>query len=132
MSGNLRPASLAEAVARALAGTDPFDHAIREFLDTFYSHPERRDAAIADRPALMGGVHDPYVAAVAEHLARCFDLPIPEWTEQHGDPLHHPFFAGGLESLKARLIVESPSAFRRRMIFVSHNALDRPRMFEDP
>ena len=76
-----RPASLAEAVDRAIAGTDAFDHAIREFLDTFYAHPEQREAAIRHRPALMGGVHDPYVAAVAEHLARCHRLPIPAWTE---------------------------------------------------
>ena len=124
---NDRPATLAEAVERAIAGTDPFDHAIREFLDTFYSYPDRRAAIIAERPALMGSVHDPYVAAVAEHLARCFGLPIPGWTERHGEALREPFFAGGIESLKARLIVESPSAFRRRLIFVSHNALDRPR-----
>jgi hypothetical protein len=38
-----------------------------------------------------------------------------------------PFFAGGLESLKATLFVQSPTAFRRRMLFVSKNALDRPR-----
>ena len=35
--------------------------------------------------------------------------------------MHSPFFAGGLESLKASLLVESPVAFRRRMIFVSAN-----------
>ena len=32
-------------------------------------------------------------------------------------------FAGGLQSLKAILIVESPSAFRRRLIFISADAL---------
>ena len=42
------------------------------------------------------------------------------------------FFAGGLGSLKARLIVESPSAFRRRLIFVSHDGLHRPRMVQPP
>lgn len=127
MTANTRPASLADAVRRAQAGTDPFDHAIREFLDTFYGSPDKREAAIREQPPLMGGVYDPYAAAVAEHLARCYDLPIPDWTEQHGEALHEPFFAGGLETLKARLIVESPAAFRRRMIFVSHDALDRPR-----
>jgi hypothetical protein len=30
-------------------------------------------------------------------------------------------------ALKAMLFVESPSAFRRRMIFVSRDALSRPR-----
>lgn len=127
MTVNARPESLAEAVRRAQNGTAMFDHAVREFLDTFYGDAGSRGAAIREPPPLMGGVYDPYVAAVAEHLARCFGLPIPEWTEQHGEPLHEPFFAGGLETLKARLIVESPSAFRRRLIFVSHDALDRPR-----
>lgn len=126
-----RPASLAEAVDRVIAGTDAFDHAIREFLDTFYAHSNQREAATRHRPALMGGVHDLYVAAVAEHLARGRRLPIPAWTEQHGERLREPFFAGGLESLKARLIVESSSAFRRRLIFVSHNALHRPH-HQDP
>jgi hypothetical protein len=37
-----------------------------------------------------------------------------------------PFFAGGLESLKAILLAESPSEFRRRLIFISADALSRP------
>jgi hypothetical protein len=41
--------------------------------------------------------------------------------------LREPYFAGGLESLKAILIVESPSAFRRRLIFISADGLSRPR-----
>jgi hypothetical protein len=40
-----------------------------------------------------------------------------------------PFFAGGLEDLKATLLVESPVAFRRRMLFVGKDVLDRPRRF---
>jgi putative component of membrane protein insertase Oxa1/YidC/SpoIIIJ protein YidD len=30
-----------------------------------------------------------------------------------------PFFAGGLDSLRATLLRESPAAFRRRSLFVS-------------
>jgi hypothetical protein len=40
--------------------------------------------------------------------------------------LREPFFSGGLESLKAILIVESPSAFRRRLIFISADGISRP------
>jgi hypothetical protein len=54
-------------------------------------------------------------------------LPIPPWVEQPQRFLDKPFFAGGLESLKAILLAESPLAFRRRQIFVSANALSRPR-----
>ena len=53
-------------------------------------------------------------------------LATPDWAVGRGLDLQHPFFAGGLESLKALLQVESPTAFRRRMLFVSGNALARP------
>lgn len=37
------------------------------------------------------------------------------------------YFPSGLESLKATLLVESPTAFRRRLIFVGADPLYRPR-----
>jgi hypothetical protein len=60
-------------------------------------------------------------------------LDAPAWTEKPQRFLREPFFAGGLESLKAILIVESPSAFRRRLIFISADGLSRPHgaMVED-
>ncbi len=125
---NRRPDSLAEVSRRVAAGEQSFDPAVREFLDHFYSLPQERAASISARPTLLGALYDQYLAAVAEHLARSYGLEIPEWSDAHGERLRKPYFAGGLESLKARLTVESPMAFRRRMIFVSHNALDRPRM----
>jgi len=51
---------------------------------------------------------------------------VPAWTEEPERFLREPLFAGGLESLKAILIVESPSAFRRRIIFISADGLSRP------
>ncbi|MEO8716207.1 MAG: hypothetical protein ABI369_14460 [Acetobacteraceae bacterium] len=41
--------------------------------------------------------------------------------------LKRPFFAGRLESTEVILTAQSPTAFRRRMLFVSSNALSRPR-----
>ena len=122
----LRPKTLLEVSQRAKAGTQNFDPALREFLDEFYSCPEERQAAMADEPVLLDDIKDAYLAAVAEHLAMRFDLSAPDWAEAHGRPLRRAFFAGGLESLKATLTVESPAAFRRRLLFVSKNALDRP------
>ena len=52
---------------------------------------------------------------------------VPDWVHGPERLLERPFFAGGLESLKAVFLVESPLAFRRRQIFVSANALSRPR-----
>ena len=121
-----RPDSLREVARRVKSGEEDFDLAIREFLDSFYANSERRAAAIAGRPELIDPVRDAYIAAVAEHLARTHGLPVPEWTETQGNELHRPFFAGGLESLKGVLLAESPTAFRRRLLFVSENALSRP------
>jgi hypothetical protein len=122
-----RPATLEEIAIRVLEG-EPFDPLLREFLDSFYSGAsDMRARAISSAPARIGPIPDAYLAAVAEHLALRFDLPIPEWVEEPHRFLAKPFFAGGLETLKAILLVESPLAFRRRQIFVSANALSRPR-----
>jgi hypothetical protein len=123
-----KPNSLGEVVRRVKAGEQKFDPSLREFLDWFYANVNARQRAIKERPDSIDAVHDAYVAAVAEHLARVHGLPIPEWSETHGNELREPFFAGGLQSLKGVLTAESPTAFRRRLLFVSKDALSRPRM----
>lgn len=66
-----------------------------------------------------------YLAAVAETLCREAGLEPPSWTEAPLCYLSRPWFACGLETLKAILLVESPVPFRRRNLFVSANALSR-------
>ena len=122
-----RPNSLFSVSTRAHRGDQKFDSALLEFLDFFYENPMSRQGSIVERPDPVGRVEDAYLAAVAEHLALSFGLPVPSWTEESHRFLETPFFAGGLESLKATLLVESPTAFRRRLLFVSANALSRPR-----
>ena len=125
----IRPKTLAEVARRVLAGEDEFDPCLREFLDHFYlSDDAERQRSIAARPSAMDPLRDAYIAATAEHLARRWQLPVPAWTDDHGFALVRPHFSGGLESLKAILTVESPTAFRRRLLFVSANALDRASM----
>jgi hypothetical protein len=120
-----RPATLQDVALRTLAG-EPFDTLLSEFLDTFYgADAARMAAAITAAPVGIGAIHDAYLAAVAEHLALRFALAVPRWVDDPGRFLSEPFFAGGLETLKAVLLVESPLAFRRRHIFVSANALSR-------
>lgn len=122
-----RPRSIAEIARRASDGVQEFDLAVREFVDSWGGmSPAEREQALVAEPAPLGGVKDAYVAAVAEHLAATDGLQAPPWTEQSIRFLHEPFFAGGLESLKAILIAESPTAFRRRLIFVSADTLSRP------
>jgi hypothetical protein len=122
-----RPETLCEVARRVNRGEQQFDTAVLEFLDSFYANPELRLSAIEVRPELIDALHDAYLAAVAEHLAKSYRLPVPEWTETQGNDLHEPFFAGGLETLKGILVAESPTAFRRRLLFVSKDALSRPR-----
>jgi hypothetical protein len=122
-----RPRTLHEVARRAADGEQGFDFGLREFLDSYYANPDLREAAIRQQPQPLDALRDAYIAAVAEHLARTYRLEIPAWAETEGLNLQRPFFAGGLESLKARLTVESPTAFRRRMLFVSKDALSRPR-----
>jgi|SRR5580704_10752457 hypothetical protein len=123
-----KPGTLVEVVRRVKAGEQKFDPSLREFLDSFYVNPNSRQQAIEAQPDAIDAVHDAYIAAVAEHLARVYGLQIPDWSETHGNGLHEPFFAGGLLSLKGVLLAESPTAFRRRLLFVSKDALSRPRM----
>jgi hypothetical protein len=112
-----RPRSIHEVSVRTSDGTQPFDAALRELLDTFYSHPGIREEALAICPLPLDDLHDAYLAATAEHLARSHGMTVPEWTEHHGR--------------KLKLTVESPAAFRRRLLFVSKNALSRPRTPQD-
>lgn len=132
MTAFRRPRSLHEVSVRAAKTASEFDVALREFLDHFYANPSERVDALQTEPVPLDDLRDAYLAATAEHLARCHDLPVPEWTERHGRPLKRPYFAGGLESLKALLTVESPAAFRRRLLFVSKDALFRPRKTMPP
>jgi hypothetical protein len=123
-----RPATIAEVAQLALSRSKAFDLATREFLDAWHDmSAATRKAALAEEPLPVGRVHDAYLAALAEHLALSQRMDIPSWTAGTRRFLTEPFFAGGLESLKATLIVESPLAFRRRLIFISANALSRPR-----
>jgi hypothetical protein len=127
-----RPETLFEVSRRVLMGLQAFDPALREYLDEFYSHPSRRQASLREEPDLVEDVKDAYLAAVAEHLCSNYGLETPGWVADHGRPLKRAFFAGGLESLKAILTVESPAAFRRRLLFVGKDALDRARRLAEP
>jgi hypothetical protein len=129
---SMRPGTLFDVSRRVLTGRQAFDPALREYLDEFYSHPSRRQESLQQEPDLVEDVKDAYLAAVAEHLSSAYGLETPAWVAGHGRPLKRAFFAGGLESLKAILTVESPAAFRRRLLFVGKDALDRPRRLAEP
>lgn len=125
----MRPRTLAEVAQLALA-SDSFDRCLANFLDGFYAAPGTR--ALCDAPELLasrfgelGRVQDAYLAATAEELARCYNLPLPAWTDAANRKLHQPWFASPLAALRAVLLLESPPGFRSRNLFVSENALSR-------
>jgi hypothetical protein len=116
-------------VARNSPSKEQFSYALRDFLDGFYEKPEADKLALEPLPLKIelndSGYADAYLAATAEHLSRQFALPIPSWTEDHIRFLKEPVFAFKTTEGQMFLIVESPTAFRRRNIFVSADALTR-------
>jgi len=103
-----------------------------DLLDDFRQRcrtPEEKLALVSEAPQwIESATHaetNAYLASVAETLCREAGLRPPAWSESPQCYLSRPWFAGGLESLKAILLAESPVAFRRRNLFVSANALSR-------
>ena len=72
------------------------------------------------------------LGAVGEHLARRWGLAVPAWTNDAKRFLHEPYFTTPIENLKAMLLVQSPLAFRRRLIFTEAEPLRRARMPRGP
>ena len=124
-----RPQTIAEVAQRSHEQTAAFDQHLAEFLDEFYLHPNHRQNRLLAEPESLSAVADAYLAASAEYLADCYGLATPSWCYLPKRFLETPHFAGGLENMKAMLLAESPLAFRRRMIFVSEDALDRASRF---
>jgi len=71
---------------------------------------------------------DALIGAVGEHLAQRWGLSVPIWTQR---PVHfaleEPRFLPDSRALRGALIVESPPAFRSRLLFTSAEPLDRAR-----
>lgn len=124
----MRPRSLKEAVERALEGY-PFVDAVSEFLDEFYlSASAERQRMIGEEPKLTGvAFQDAYVGAVGEHLARRWALDIPAWTDSPLRFLDKPHFPEYMELAKPVFLRDSPTAFRRRLIFTEAEPLRRAR-----
>ena len=127
-----RPQSLSDVSSVVIAGTKPFAYAIDEFLDTFYlDHPDklRQQRRIDDVPAIVGDAFvDSWIGAVGEHLARRWDLAVPAWTRR---PAHYalslPRFVPDSKALRRTLLLESPPAFRSRLLFTFVEPLQRAR-----
>jgi hypothetical protein len=104
------------------------------FLDEFYADPDpaSRRARIEAAPDLIGDDRqDAFIGAVGEHLCHRWNLgEPPAWTNDLARFLDRPWFVGP-ERMKAFLLAESPSAFRRRFIFTEVEPLRRVSMPKD-
>jgi hypothetical protein len=128
----MRPATLAEAIERVIAG-EPRDMALPEFLDTFYlaSTSEMRLMTLADRPPLTGDAQlDALAGAIADYLARQYRLPnVPDWAFEPQRFLSRPWHVSSFASDEMReyLTFASPAEFRSRNIFTEERPLRRAR-----
>ena len=94
----------------------------RQFVDDFR---RERDLSAIAAPSPGGNPKvDALMASTIEYLCHEQGLLNPVWTWDV-PALEQPWFISGLESLKAISIVESPVQFRRRLIFVLKNVLER-------
>jgi hypothetical protein len=135
MSLNTRATTIAAASAQAGAALDPTARtpaavALRPllgFLDEAQRVPdELLIALLREAPAPTGSRQlDAFVSALAEHVALKRGVTPPEWTQDPTRFLDQWWFPSGFRSLHATALVESPTAFRRRGIFITAGALER-------
>jgi transcriptional regulator with XRE-family HTH domain len=125
----------AEAAAEMLRAGEPLGRvwrfAVVQVLDDYRSVVRHRGIAAAARmwraePGPTGDVRvDAALAALGEYLARRDDWPAPSWTREPSREAVPWWFVTDLRGLHPRALVESPSSFRRRGVFITQGALER-------
>jgi hypothetical protein len=127
-----RPQTLSEVAEIVRAHPSDFAMALDEFVDEFYlDHPDKaaQQRRLDPVPDSVGDARmDAWIGAVGEHLAQRWGLRVPPWARR---PVHFaletPVFMPDSPALRGVLIVESPPAFRSRLLFVRAEPLARAR-----
>jgi hypothetical protein len=132
-----RPQTLADVAQEVIGSKEDerlarFGVSLGEFLDEFYlDHGSigQQQARLDPVPECVGDpLIDAWIGAAGEHLARRWSLKVPPWTERdHHFALEQASFHPPHASTRAILIIESPPAFRRRLIFTALEPLLRAR-----
>ncbi len=117
--------TLTRTADRIAAGTALRD-AVADFVDDLRWARDEDDIVrrITERPCDVDPRTDAYLAALAEYFASAHEVPAPPWADEPGRFLYRiwwPRYPG----LWARVIVESPAAFRRRGILLGAGMLSR-------
>lgn len=131
-----RPQTLAEVAQIARERAPDFAMALDEFMDEFYlDHPDKaaQQRRIDPVPEPVGDpLIDAWIGAAGEHLAQRWGLRRPAWTQRPEHfALQKPVFHPDSRALRGILIVESPPAFRSRLLFTRVEPLDRARFPAD-
>ncbi len=117
--------SLRQVGERALAG-EQWRAAVREFLDGFaLAAPPLAQRLLDQEPPTFDEAGDAYLAALAEHLAFHHDLVRPAWCVDRRRFLRRMWIASDAPGLRATAIQQSPTAFRRRGLFIGATTLHR-------
>jgi hypothetical protein len=123
------------AAARMLSAGEPLSRvwrfALVQMLDDYASvlrHSGRETAARMwlDAPPPTGDARiDAALAAMAEHLGRRDGWMVPAWALDPQREALPWWFVTDLKGMHPRALVESPSSFRRRGVFITRSALER-------
>jgi len=132
----MRPQTLAEVARIARAAPSEFAMALDEFVDEFYlNHPDKpaQQRRLDPEPAPVGiALIDAWIGATGEHLAQRWGLRVPPWTRRPEHfALEEPAFLPDSLALRGVVIVESPPAFRSRLLFTRAEPLARARFPKD-
>jgi hypothetical protein len=127
-----RPQTLAEVASIVSTNGNDYAMPLDEFCDEFYlNYPDKaaQQRRLDPVPEPVGdALADAWIGAVGEHLAQRWGLQIPLWTQRTAHfALEHPHFMPPSRALRGVVIVESPPAFRSRLIFTRAEPLARAR-----
>lgn len=106
-------------------------YAVLQLLDAYESRlrnsgVEAAAQSLEREPAFTGDRRvDAAFAALAEHLARRDDWPVPAWAKQERRFTDDWWFVTELPGMHPWSLRESPLSFRRHGVFIAANGLER-------
>jgi hypothetical protein len=106
-------------------------YALVQLLDDYEHDLARAGAAVASQrftsepPLTSSAEVDAALAALAEHLARRDNWPLPSWARKPGRYSPKWWFVTPLRGMHATALQESPPSFRTRGVFITAGALSR-------
>ena len=116
---------LQESVEQCAGPTPPsFGLAELNTLLTSWTAAELRDAITAPPTTVLTPFLSNYIAAMIEYACERRSVRVPGWVRAI-TPLSEPHFGSTLKNLRLHLLTHSPSAFRRRNIFIDATVGDQ-------